>query len=116
MTTRSLRRKYFIASCAKFCRAAAIDVLHPVDSRVEFSRTLNHCYADASHYRLLGHIEFWRVRLSYNLTLRCGCVVHVSVRPASRIAQTRIIRTRGRQCAAERHQIGLRLRLWELLP
>jgi len=54
--------------------------------------------------------------LSYNLTLRCGCVVHVSVRPASRIAQTRIIRTRGRQCAVERHQVGLRLRLWELLP
>jgi len=54
--------------------------------------------------------------MSYHLTLRCGCVVHVSVRPASRITRTRIIQTRGRQCTVGRHRVGLRLRLWELLP
>ena len=54
--------------------------------------------------------------MSYNLTLQCGCVVYVSAHPRTRIAHTRIIQSRGKTCRVRRHEIGLRLYLWELLP
>jgi hypothetical protein len=54
--------------------------------------------------------------MSYDLTLQCGCVVYVAANPATRVAHTRIIQSRGAQCAVRRHEIGLRLYLWELLP
>ena len=54
--------------------------------------------------------------MSYNLTLQCGCVVYVSAHPKTRIAHTRIIQSRGTTCEVRRHEIGLRLYLWELLP
>jgi hypothetical protein len=54
--------------------------------------------------------------MSYNLTLQCGCVVYVSANPTTRIAHTRIIQSRGAACRIRRHEIGLRLYLWELLP
>jgi hypothetical protein len=54
--------------------------------------------------------------MSYNLTLQCGCSVYVSVQPRTRIAHTRIIQSRGERCHVRRHQVGLRLYLWELLP
>ena len=54
--------------------------------------------------------------MSYNLTLQCGCVVYVSAHPKTRVAHTRIIQTRGSACTVRRHEIGLRLYLWELLP
>jgi hypothetical protein len=54
--------------------------------------------------------------LSYNLTLPCGCVVYVSTHPRTRIAHTRIIQTRSEQCRVRRHEAGLRLYLWEMLP
>jgi hypothetical protein len=54
--------------------------------------------------------------MSYNLTLQCGCVVYVSARPKTRIAPTRIIQSRGASCRVRRHDVGLRLYLWELLP
>jgi hypothetical protein len=54
--------------------------------------------------------------MSYDLTLQCGCVVCVSAHPTTRIAHTRIIRSRGKTCRVRRHEIGLRLYLWELLP
>jgi hypothetical protein len=54
--------------------------------------------------------------MSYNLTLQCGCVVYVSAHPKTRIAHTRIIQTRGPECRVRRHEIGLRLYLWEILP
>jgi hypothetical protein len=54
--------------------------------------------------------------MSYNIDLSCGCVVYVSTHPSSGVAHTRIIETRGRGCAVRRHQVGLRLSLWELLP
>ena len=54
--------------------------------------------------------------MSYNLTLQCGCVVYVSAHPKTRIAHTRIIQSRGATCRVRRHEIGLRLHLWELLP
>jgi hypothetical protein len=54
--------------------------------------------------------------MSYNLTLECGCTVYVSTHPQTRIAHTRIIQTRGSHCRVRRHETGLRLYLWELLP
>ena len=54
--------------------------------------------------------------MSYHLTLQCGCVVYVSTHPATRIAHTRVIQSRGAACAVRRHETGLRLYLWELLP
>lgn len=54
--------------------------------------------------------------MSYNLTLQCGCVVYVSAHPKTRVAHTRVIQTRGVGCRVRRHDVGLRLYLWELLP
>jgi hypothetical protein len=54
--------------------------------------------------------------MSYNVVLPCGCVVYVSCHPKTRIAHTRIIQSRGVRCGARRHEVGLRLFLWELLP
>ena len=54
--------------------------------------------------------------MSYTLTLQCGCVVYVSSHPKTRIAHTRVIQSRGSKCGVRRHEIGLRLFLWELLP
>jgi len=42
--------------------------------------------------------------------------VYVSCHPDTRIAHTRVIETRGEACAVRRHEVGLRLSLWELLP
>ncbi len=46
----------------------------------------------------------------------CGCIVYVSAHPVTRIAHTRIIQSRGDRCRVRRHEVGLRLFLWELLP
>jgi len=54
--------------------------------------------------------------MSYNLSLSCGCVVYVSCHPRTRVAHTRVIETRGATCSVRRHEVGLRLYLWELLP
>jgi hypothetical protein len=54
--------------------------------------------------------------MSYTLTLQCGCVVYVSRNPTTHIAHTRILQSRGPTCANRRHEVGLRLFLWELLP
>jgi len=54
--------------------------------------------------------------MSYNLRLQCGCVVYVSCHPETHVAHTRVIQTRGVDCRARRHHVGLRLFLWEMLP
>ena len=54
--------------------------------------------------------------MSYDLTLHCGCVVYVSCHPKTRIAHTRVIQTRGPDCQARKHEVGVRLFLWEILP
>ena len=54
--------------------------------------------------------------MSYTLTLQCGCTVFVACHPATRIAHTRIIETRGPACRVRRHEVGLKLYLWEILP
>jgi len=53
---------------------------------------------------------------SHCLTLQCGCVVYVSCHPTTGVAHTRIIQSRGEACRVRRHEVGLRLFLWELLP
>jgi hypothetical protein len=54
--------------------------------------------------------------MSYNLSLPCGCVVYVSCHPSTRIAHTRVLQSVGGTCKVRRHEVGLRLFLWELLP
>jgi hypothetical protein len=54
--------------------------------------------------------------MSYTLTLHCGCVVYVSCHPKTRVAHTRIVQARGRECTVRNHDIGHRLYLWEMLP
>jgi hypothetical protein len=54
--------------------------------------------------------------MSYNLSLPCGCAVYVSCHPRTRVAHTRVIESRGGSCNVRRHEVGLRLFLWELLP
>ena len=54
--------------------------------------------------------------MSYTLTLHCGCVVYVSCHPETRVAHTRIIQTRGADCGVRKHDVGVRLFLWEILP
>jgi hypothetical protein len=54
--------------------------------------------------------------MSYTLTLQCGCIVYVARNPATHVAHTRVIQSRGPACPYRRHEVGLRLYLWELLP
>jgi len=54
--------------------------------------------------------------MSYTLTLQCGCVVYVSCHPQTGVAHTRIIQARAAGCRVRRHDVGVRLFLWELLP
>jgi hypothetical protein len=52
--------------------------------------------------------------MSYNLTLQCGCIVYVACDPKSGLSHTRVIETKGPWCRAKRHEIGLRIYLWEI--
>ena len=54
--------------------------------------------------------------MSYNLLLDCGCTVYVACDPQTKKAHTRIIEFRGTRCAVRRHEVGLKLYVWELLP
>jgi hypothetical protein len=54
--------------------------------------------------------------MSYNLTLPCDCVVYVSCHPQTRIAHTRVIQSRATACRVRRHEVGVRLYLWQILP
>lgn len=53
---------------------------------------------------------------SYTLTLHCGCSVYVAWHPVTGIAHTRVIERRGPACRERLHRVGVRLRVWELLP
>ena len=54
--------------------------------------------------------------MSYNVTLGCSCRVYVSVDPRTEVAHTRVIESRGEACRDRHHDVGARLRVWELLP
>ncbi len=53
--------------------------------------------------------------MSYNVTLRCGCVVYVARNPATGEAHTRVIESRAADCFVRHHDVGARLEVWELL-
>ena len=42
--------------------------------------------------------------------------MYVSCNPKTGVAHTRVIERRHAACADRRHDVGLRLRLWEMLP
>jgi hypothetical protein len=42
--------------------------------------------------------------------------VYVSCNPKTGVAHTRVIERRGAACADRRHDVGVRLGLWEMLP
>jgi hypothetical protein len=54
--------------------------------------------------------------MSYNITLQCGCIVYVACHPVTGIAHTRVVEHRHVACRVRRHDVGVRLALWELLP
>src|SRR4249920_936847 len=55
-------------------------------------------------------------RMSHNITLYCGCSVYVACHPHTGVAHTRVLEQRHPLCRVRKHEIGLRLALWELLP
>jgi hypothetical protein len=55
-------------------------------------------------------------RMSYSVTLWCGCTVYVSCNPVTGLAHSRIVESHGSTCTIRRHDVGARLWLWELLP
>lgn len=52
--------------------------------------------------------------MSHTLTLSCGCAVYVACHPKTGVAHTRVIEFRGPFCGMRRHDVGVRLSLWEL--
>ena len=54
--------------------------------------------------------------MSYTLTLQCGCTVYVACDPTTQVAQRRVIERRGARCRVRRHDVGVCLHLWEILP
>jgi hypothetical protein len=54
--------------------------------------------------------------MSHNITLYCGCIVYVACHPHTGVAHTRVLERRHPFCRVRKHEVGLRLSLWELLP
>jgi hypothetical protein len=54
--------------------------------------------------------------MSYNITLQCGCIVYVACHPHTGLAHARVLEQRSRRCDVREHEVGLHLKLWELLP
>jgi hypothetical protein len=54
--------------------------------------------------------------MSYAITLWCGCRVYVACHPQTSMPHTRIVERRGPVCKDRRHEVGTRIRLWEMLP
>jgi hypothetical protein len=90
------------AKCIRIAHCAALgwDTLHEGDRFVT---------KPSSRVGILGC-------MSHNLTLQCGCTVYVATCPKTRVAHARVIESRGAMCQVRRHEVGLRLELWELLP
>ena len=54
--------------------------------------------------------------MSHTVTLYCGCVVYVACHPRTGVAHTRVVESRHPLCPVRKHEVGIRLALWELLP
>jgi hypothetical protein len=53
--------------------------------------------------------------MSYNLTLQCGCLVYIACDPRTAVAHARILERRGSGCRVRKHEVGLRLSLFEIV-
>jgi hypothetical protein len=74
-------------------------------------------YRTNSHNRVNGsRIGEGALAMSYTLTLQCGCTVYVACDPTTQVAHRRVIERRGAWCRVRRHDVGVRLHLWEILP
>ena len=54
--------------------------------------------------------------MSHTVTLYCGCMVYVACDPRSGVAHTRVLERRHPRCDVRKHEVGVKLALWELLP
>jgi hypothetical protein len=61
-------------------------------------------------------ITRYQIAMSYNLTLDCGCLVYVACHPVTDVPHTRVIERRNTRCGIRKHDVGVRLAVWELLP
>jgi hypothetical protein len=53
--------------------------------------------------------------MSYNLTLQCGCLVYIACDPLTSVAHARILERRDPGCRVRKHEVGLRLSLFEIV-
>ena len=53
--------------------------------------------------------------MSYNLTLRCGCLIYIACDPRTDVAHAHILERRGPGCRVRKHEVGLRLSLFEIV-
>lgn len=54
--------------------------------------------------------------MSYSISLWCSCRVYVACHPQTGVPHTRVIEQRGPDWRDRRHAVGVRIRLWEMLP
>ena len=54
--------------------------------------------------------------MSYTLTLDCGCTVYVACDPKTQAAHTRVLESRGPACHVRKHEVGLKMYVYDLLP
>ena len=73
--------------------------------------------AQASHARVevVTSRRYTERTMSYNLTLRCGCLVYIACDPLTSVAHARIIERRDPGCRVRKHEVGLRLSLGEIV-
>lgn len=54
--------------------------------------------------------------MSYTLTLDCGCTVYVACDEKTHVPHARVLERRGQHCQVRKHEVGLKLYVWDLLP
>lgn len=54
--------------------------------------------------------------MSYSISLWCSCRIYVACDPRTGVPHARVIEQRGPRCRDRRHAVGVRIRLWEVLP
>ena len=55
------------------------------------------------------------LRIHDALAVQCGCVVRVN-QPDNPVPPKRVIASHGSRCQSLRHQVGVRVYLWDMLP
>jgi hypothetical protein len=54
--------------------------------------------------------------MALQVTMWCGCQLHVTCNPDTGAADGRFIQRRGDGCLEDTHEVGAHLPVWELLP